>query len=111
MQNRIANILGTYDDLIENNRRRMELLEESRGDFTSNGLCTCAAGFEQTRIINGVPNGWGRKCLGTITSKIGSGATPRGGEESYLTEGVPLIRSLNVYDDRFQDEGIGVSER
>ena len=43
------------------------------------------------------------KKLSDITSKIGSGATPRGGEESYKSEGVSLIRSLNVYDDGFRD--------
>jgi type I restriction enzyme S subunit len=41
--------------------------------------------------------------LSDITSKIGSGATPRGGEESYKSEGISLIRSLNVYDDGFRD--------
>jgi type I restriction enzyme S subunit len=43
------------------------------------------------------------KKLSDITSKIGSGATPRGGEESYKSEGISLIRSLNVYDDGFRD--------
>lgn len=43
------------------------------------------------------------KKLKDITSKIGSGATPRGGEESYKSEGISLIRSLNVYDDGFRD--------
>ena len=36
--------------------------------------------------------------LSQITTKIGSGATPRGGKESYKTEGISLIRSLNVHD-------------
>jgi type I restriction enzyme S subunit len=43
-----------------------------------------------------------KKPLKEITSKIGSGATPRGGEESYKSEGIALIRSLNVYDDGFR---------
>ena len=42
--------------------------------------------------------------LSDITSKIGSGATPRGGEESYKSEGISLIRSLNVYDDGFREK-------
>ena len=37
-----------------------------------------------------------------MTSKIGSGATPKGGRESYGTEGVSLIRSMNVYNNRFE---------
>ncbi len=32
-----------------------------------------------------------------ITSKIGSGSTPRGGRENYKTEGIPLVRSLNIH--------------
>ena len=44
--------------------------------------------------------------LRTITEKIGSGSTPRGGEDSYAQHGTPLIRSLNVYDDRFREEGL-----
>lgn len=38
--------------------------------------------------------------------KIGSGATPRGGKEVYLSSGVSLIRSQNVYNDGFHTEGL-----
>lgn len=45
--------------------------------------------------------------LGDYCSKIGSGATPRGGKESYLDVGpVALIRSQNVYNDGFRSEGL-----
>ena len=37
-----------------------------------------------------------------MTTKIGSGATPRGGGESYKSEGISLIRSLNVHDLSFK---------
>lgn len=43
-------------------------------------------------------DGWEQKKLEEITTKIGSGATPRGGEKAYKKEGISLIRSLNVYD-------------
>lgn len=39
--------------------------------------------------------------LEEITSKIGSGATPKCGDESYKESGISLIRSLNVYDFTF----------
>jgi len=42
--------------------------------------------------------GWIENKLKSITTKIGSGATPRGGENSYKAEGISLIRSLNVHD-------------
>ena len=45
---------------------------------------------------------WVRSTLGSVTTKIGSGATPLGGEEAYQAEGISLIRSLNVYDDGFR---------
>jgi type I restriction enzyme S subunit len=40
--------------------------------------------------------------LGELTSKIGSGATPLGGEAAYQAEGISLIRSLNVHDGEFR---------
>ena len=49
---------------------------------------------------------WELTPLKKITTKIGSGATPRGGKSSYKTEGITLIRSLNVYDFEFSYEGL-----
>lgn len=49
---------------------------------------------------------WLEVPLGELTSKIGSGATPRGGKESYHSVGTPLIRSMNVYDLRFEADGL-----
>lgn len=46
--------------------------------------------------------GWKQVLLREVTSKIGSGATPRGGKESYQTEGITFIRSMNVHDGRFE---------
>lgn len=60
------------------------------------------AGFTSDLISRNCEN-FSVKMLKDITSKIGSGATPRGGEESYRSEGISLIRSLNVYDDGFRD--------
>ena len=44
--------------------------------------------------------------LKDICTKIGSGATPRGGKESYCEEGVSLIRSQNVLDYVFSADGL-----
>jgi type I restriction enzyme S subunit len=49
-----------------------------------------------------VPEGWEVKALKNISSKIGSGSTPRGGKESYKKEGIALIRSMNVHDWSFK---------
>lgn len=41
-----------------------------------------------------------------ITTKIGSGATPLGGENAYKESGISLIRSQNIYDEGFTDKGL-----
>ena len=46
--------------------------------------------------------GWEQKSLGEITTKIGSGATPKGGKEAYQEEGITLIRSMNVHNGQFE---------
>jgi type I restriction enzyme S subunit len=60
-QNRIADFLYAYDDLIENNRRRMRLLEDAaRLLYQEWFICLRFPGHEHTRITNGVPDGWER---------------------------------------------------
>ncbi len=59
VQQRITQILSAYDDLIENNRRRMELLEASaRHLYEEWFIRLCFPGHEHTKIVNGVPEGW-----------------------------------------------------
>lgn len=50
--------------------------------------------------------GWNRKRLIEITEKIGSGATPRGGQDAYKESGISLFRSLNVYDGIFKEKNL-----
>lgn len=49
---------------------------------------------------------WSRQPLRVLTTKIGSGATPRGGKEVYRDEGVAFIRSQNVYNHAFSGSDI-----
>lgn len=49
---------------------------------------------------------WKTYKLKDVCTKIGSGATPRGGKESYLPEGISLIRSQNVLDFEFATDGL-----
>lgn len=44
-----------------------------------------------------IPEHWEVKKLKHLVSKVGSGVTPRGGAEVYLKNGIPLLRSQNVY--------------
>ena len=70
-QTRIADILSSYDDLIENNRRRMALLEESARLLYREWFVRLRfPGYEHTPVVDGVPKGWERKTLGELCSEI-----------------------------------------
>ena len=49
---------------------------------------------------------WQLRPLKALTSKIGSGSTPSGGRDSYFSEGVPLIRSMNIHFVGFNSTGL-----
>ncbi|GAB4264584.1 MAG: hypothetical protein Kow0065_15370 [Methylomicrobium sp.] len=59
VQKKIASILSAYDNLIENNRRRMALLEESARLLYREWFVRLRfPGYEHARIVDGVPEGW-----------------------------------------------------
>jgi type I restriction enzyme, S subunit len=59
VQRRIGGVLSVYDDLIENNRRRMALLEEAARQLYREWFVRLRfPGHEHTRITNGVPEAW-----------------------------------------------------
>lgn len=67
VQRRIADILSAYDDLIENNRRRMALLEDAARQLYREWFVRLRfPGHEHTRIIDGVPEGWSRERLSDV---------------------------------------------
>jgi type I restriction enzyme S subunit len=57
------------------------------------------------------PKGWDLKKLEDCTTKIGSGATPRGGKDAYKEEGISLIRSLNIHDNKFKLRNLALIDR
>ena len=59
---------------------------------------------ELNAVFSQKRNGWVRRQLQEFTTKIGSGATPKGGSNSYKEEGISLIRSLNVHDRIFRSQ-------
>jgi type I restriction enzyme S subunit len=61
---------------------------------------------ELNTIFTNKGDDWVENSLGEVTTKIGSGATPRGGNESYKTEGISLIRSMNVHDSYFKEKNL-----
>lgn len=76
-QKAAGSTLAAYDDLIENNRRRMELLEESARLLYREWFVRLRfPGYEHTRIVDGVPEGWKRKTLGDLCSEIRESVSP-----------------------------------
>jgi type I restriction enzyme S subunit len=74
-QSKIAAILSAYDNLIENNLKRIALLEEAaRLLYKEWFIHLHFPGHEHTRIVGGVPEGWDKKKLGdVITLNYGKG--------------------------------------
>ena len=59
IQRRIADILSAYDDLIENNRKQIKLLEEAAQRLYKEWFVDLRfPGHEHTKIVDGVPEGW-----------------------------------------------------
>lgn len=87
----IANLLSKAENLIAQRKESIRLLDE----------------FLKSTFLEmfGDPvrneKGWEKVILGKVCRKIGSGSTPRGGKKSYQKEGISLIRSLNVHNDKF----------
>jgi type I restriction enzyme S subunit len=66
-QEKVANILSAYDDLIANNRRRMALLEDAARQLYREWFVRLRfPGHEHTPITKGVPEGWQRKRLSDV---------------------------------------------
>jgi type I restriction enzyme S subunit len=67
IQRRTVEVASAYDELMENNRRRMELLEESARLLYREWFVRLRfPGHEHARITNGIPEGWERKHLGDV---------------------------------------------
>jgi type I restriction enzyme S subunit len=66
VQRRVVEVISPYDELIENNLRRMALLDEGAGYLFQEWFVRLQfPGHEHTRIINGVPEGWERSAFET----------------------------------------------
>ena len=71
-QRRIAAILSAYDDLIENNRRQIKLLEEAAQRLYKEWFVDLRfPGWETSPITDGVPEGWKKGTLGDIAFDAG----------------------------------------
>lgn len=119
-QQSIANYIdretSRIDELSKEKERFIELLKEKRQALISHAVTkglnpTVKMKKSGIAWLGEVPEHWNIKKLGLITSKIGSGKTPKGGAEIYSESGVMFIRSQNVHDSgMFLDDIVYISE-
>lgn len=98
----IAEILSCYDDLIENNKRRIELLEESARQLYKEWFVRFRfPGHEHVKIIDGVPEGWDRSFLEKYI-KFSNGKALRNPEEGnvpvYGSNGIIGSSNRSLFD-------------
>lgn len=105
-QKRIASILSSYDDLIENNLKRIKLLEETAQNIYKEWFVNFRfPNYEHTEFDaeSGLPVGWKILALNDIYKKLESGSRPKGGIDKDLKDGIPSIgaesiRELGYFD-------------
>jgi type I restriction enzyme S subunit len=101
VQGRIADILSAYDDLIENNRRRMALPEEAARQLYQEWFVRLRfPGYEHTRIIDGVPEGWEFRSLGEIAEVV-MGQSPESRYYNETGDGLPFHQGVTDFRNRF----------
>ena len=101
VQQRISEILSAYDDLIDNNRRRMALLEDSARQLYREWFVRLRfPGHEHTPIVDGVPQGWERKTLGDLCREVRDMVLPEALEPDTPYIGLEHIprRSISLND-------------
>ena len=77
-QRRIADILSAYDDLIENNRKQIKLLEEAAQRLYKEWFVDLRfPGHEHTKIVDGVSEGWEKSTVAAVSSILRRGISPR----------------------------------
>lgn len=110
-QTRIADLLATYDDLIENNRRRIALQEEAaRLLYREWFVYFRFPGHERHKIIDNVPEGWDTKCLPDVCRPCdGIQTGPFGSQlhqSDYTEMGVPVVMPKDIRGFRIEVEGV-----
>ena len=97
IQQRIATILSRYDSLIENYQKQIKLLEESAQRLHKEWFIDLRfPGHENTKIVDGVPEGWEKICIDSLVGKLESGSRPKGGIDKSIKDGVASVGAENV---------------
>ena len=100
-QKRIAAVLSAYDELIENNQRRIRLLERAARMLYEEWFVRLRfPGHERVHVADGVPAGWARKRLSEIASIL-MGQSPRSTFYNDNGDGLPFHQGVTNFGDRF----------
>lgn len=100
-QKRIADTLSAYDDLIENNRRRIQLLEQAARLLYKEWFVNLRfPGHEHVKIEDGVPEGWEKKTIGELV-EVTMGQSPESKYYNETGEGLPFHQGVADFGDRF----------
>ena len=108
VQCRIAGILSTYDDLIENNQKQIKLLEEAAQRLYKEWFIDLRfPGHENVKIVDGIPQGWERMVLSEVTSVLKRGISPKYSDNGkYSVINQKCIRSsiMDISESRRQEK-------
>ena len=104
VQRHIATILYRYDSLIENYQKQIKLLKEAAQRLYKEWFVDLRfPGHEKTKIVNGVPDGWEKKKVGDLISKIQR--TKQVSANNYQISGLyPVIDQSRNYIAGYTDE-------
>lgn len=99
-QNRIAQVLLNYDNLIENNQKQIKLLEEAAQRIYKEWFVDLRfPGYEDVHIVDGVPEGW-RKCvISDICDTVGGGTPSTSRKEYYDGGTIPWVTPTDLTKD------------
>lgn len=99
IQHRIADILSAYDDLIENNQKQIKLLEEAAQRLYKEWFVDLRfPGHENTKIVDGVPEGWQYEKLGDLVKTTSGGTPSRRKSEYYVNGNIRWIKTKELND-------------
>ena len=99
-QHRIATILSRYDSLIENYQKQIKLLEEAAQRLYKEWFVDLRfPGHENTKIVDGVPEGWEKKTIADVCTNISSGSTPSRSNKAYWENGtIKWVKTKELQD-------------
>lgn len=101
VQSKIVAILSAYDDLIENNQRRIAILEKMAEEIYCEWFVRMRfPGHEQVAFHKGIPEGWETTDLESI-SNILMGQSPKSEFYNSIGEGLPFHQGVGTYGNRF----------